>query len=216
MTNTTRNPVASDDSKRWPKMRMKTEARSATLIDGLLQLKAESLKPQAVKKAVTVLLLSCQHHLISTEQITCTSLTNFISFFSSSLWRFPQPYVLFRQETPWRVLNSRFDGQELSVTELSQGADIGWAHGAHSNGFIFLTGWMAQVQGHLQLTDSFMGYLCIRKTKGDCSHFRWRFVRVCLSYALKSSKPTLLGPCVKPHGCVSICLSVHLSTFKCF
>lgn len=127
MTNTTRNPVASDDSKRWPKMRMKTEARSATLIDGLLQLKAESLKPRAVKKAVTVLLLSCQHHLISTEQITCSSLTNFISFFSSSLWRFPQPYVLFRQETPWRVLNSRFDGQELSVTELSRGADIGWA-----------------------------------------------------------------------------------------
>lgn len=105
------------------------QTRCVTLIDGVFQLKTESFKPQAVKKALTVLLLSCQHHLISTEQITCASLTNLISlffFFSSSLWRFPQPYALFRQKTPWSVLNPRFDGWEF-VSELSWGADIGWA-----------------------------------------------------------------------------------------
>lgn len=79
--NPTENPAPGDDSKRWPRTTTKTETRCVTLIDGVFQLKTESFKPQAVKKALTVLLLSCQHHLISTEQITCASLTNLISLF---------------------------------------------------------------------------------------------------------------------------------------
>lgn len=39
--------------------------------------------------------------------------------------------------------------------------------GARGNGFISLTGWMAQVQEHLQLNDSFLGYFPIRRTKED-------------------------------------------------
>lgn len=78
--NPANSAAAGDDSKRWSGIMMKMEARSATLINGVLQLKPEPIKPQAMKKAVTVL-LRCQYHLISTEQISCANLTNLISFF---------------------------------------------------------------------------------------------------------------------------------------
>lgn len=105
----------------------KTDARPPTLIDAVFQHKTKSFKPQAVKKKAITVLLSCQHRLISTEQISCASLTNLISFFFPSSWRFPQPHALFRQKTPQRFLNPRFDGQELPVSELSGGANTGWA-----------------------------------------------------------------------------------------